>query len=195
MPGLCRAVLASVAQSGVSLRLQGAVPGLWLGEVAERQTLCGGAGRELRLSLCGPGHCAALLETLPGWTPTARGPWMPMGHLSLRGGSPEAQGHTETALRQLPARSTVEGTQRGPGDSGRWAPRVGRVPSSTAAAQQANSISSTHCLARVWGPQGAGLCRAPALPAPLGSRGRAGVRPRQKAASLAPSLWSRGTGS
>lgn len=45
LPGLCRAVLASVAQSGVSLQLQGAVPGLWLGEVAERAEAGWGSGQ------------------------------------------------------------------------------------------------------------------------------------------------------
>lgn len=125
MPGLCRAVLASVAQSGVSLWLQGAVPRLWLGEVAERAEAGWGSGQSLDSAWAGLSTMLPSTETLPGWMPTARGPWMSMGYLSLRGGSPETQGHTETTLRQLPARSTAKGTQRGPGDSGRWAPRVG----------------------------------------------------------------------
>ena len=99
-------------------------------------TVAGGGGREgrgwvgeraesLDSARVGLSTMLPSTEMLPGRMPTACGPWTPVGHLSLRGGSPEAQGQSETALRQLPARSVAEGTQKGPGDSGRWAPRLG----------------------------------------------------------------------
>jgi len=123
-------------------------------------------------------------EMLPGRMPTARGPWMPMGHLSLRGGSPEAQGHRETALRQLPARSTAEGTQKGPGDSGRWAPSVGvsawlqgTLPGEGVGAAGSRSLSSPRPSCPPWAVamgqgQGPGR-RQPALLLPYGLVGQA----------------------
>lgn len=112
------------------MQLGGTVPGLRGWEEAEEWGLRRGDRRRAQTQPGGAGGwalCCPPWRLFQGGRPLQRGPDTPWGHLSLRGGSPAAQGpaqgHMQTVLRQLPARSAAKGAQRGPGASGRWGPQ------------------------------------------------------------------------
>lgn len=114
--GLCGSV-------GVSLWLQGAVPRLWLGGGREGRGWVGDWAK-LRLSLGRTEHHAALHgRTLPGWMPTAWGPWMSwVTHISQ--GRQSRAKVTGDHPQAASCKGTAKGTG-GPGDSTGGPPESG----------------------------------------------------------------------